>query len=67
MNKHKEKTQTYNTEILQALAERFDFSVDYVRKCLRGARVGIMPDKVKKEYSEALNALTRTINEVKNK
>lgn len=50
MDKTTQKRQTYNTGILQVLAKKFGYSVDYIRKSLRGDRVGVMPDKIKKEY-----------------
>ena len=40
----------FNQDVLQKLNERYDYSLDYIRKCVRGDRVGIMPDIIKKEY-----------------
>lgn len=36
--------------ILIALEKKFGYSIDFIRKCLRGDRSGIMPDQIKKEY-----------------
>lgn len=66
MNKPKKNSKKYNAEILKALSEKFGFSEDYIRKCLRGARVGIMPDKVKVEYAAGVKALRTTVEKVKN-
>ncbi|OBW40841.1 hypothetical protein AB670_02792 [Chryseobacterium sp. MOF25P] len=51
MNKTTQKKTSYNTVILSVLANKYGFSIDYIRKCLRGDRTGLMPDELKKEYN----------------
>ena len=51
----------YNTEILRQLEKKYGFTVDYVRKCLRGDRKGVMPDTVAKEYKSLENASKEAI------
>jgi len=61
MDKPTTKKQNYNQDILKALSEKFGFSVDYIRKSLRGDRTGIMPDKIIAEYKILFKALDSTI------
>ncbi|WP_312388734.1 hypothetical protein [Chryseobacterium sp.] len=51
MDKTTQKRNNYNIGIITVLSKKFGFTEDYIRKCLRGTRVGIMPDAIKKEYS----------------
>ena len=55
MNKPTKKRNNYNEDILNNIKERLGYSLDYIRKSLRGDRVGEMPDIIKKEY-KALEA-----------
>lgn len=57
--------QIYNQQILNAVADKFGYSVDYCRKALRGDRTGIMPDKIKAEYSAGIDRLNNTVETFK--
>ena len=57
-NKQKKKVK-YNQDALEILTQRFGYSIDYIRKSLRGDRVGILPDRVKKEYSIIVSELEK--------
>ena len=59
--KRTKKRNNYNEEILNQLSAKYGFSVDYIRKCLRDDRKGIMPDVIKKEYAELENAAKKAI------
>ena len=50
MDKPTKKRNNYNEDILNVLADKYGYSIDYIRKSLRGDRVGEMPDILKKEY-----------------
>lgn len=50
MDKNITKRKNYNTGILIALKKKYGYSIDFIRKSLRGDRVGVMPDTLKKEY-----------------
>ena len=50
MSKPTKKRRNYNEDILTVLASRYGYSLDYIRKSLRGDRVGEMPDILKNEY-----------------
>lgn len=63
MSKPTKKRTVYNTVILEKLEKRYGYSVDYIRKALRGDRVGEMPDTLKKEYKTLENAAKSAIEE----
>ncbi|MEN4762677.1 MULTISPECIES: hypothetical protein [unclassified Chryseobacterium] len=50
MNKTTKKRTYYNAEILNILKERHNCSLDFIRKSLRGDRLGEKSDMLKKEY-----------------
>jgi hypothetical protein len=66
MNKPTKKRNYYNEEILKELEKKFGYSIDYIRKSLRGDRTGIMPDNIRKEYKTleitAKNAIQLKLN-----
>lgn len=59
MSKRTKKINNYNTDIISILIKRYDYSADYIRKCLRGDRIGIMPDKIIEEYKK-IEAASKT-------
>lgn len=69
MDKPTKKRQAYNTVILTELKNRYGFSLDFIRKSLRGDRVGEMPDILKKEYrlmdNEAKKAIKKSLETLK--
>ncbi|OWK97070.1 hypothetical protein AP75_13135 [Kaistella haifensis DSM 19056] len=69
MDKPTKKRQTYNTVILTELKNRYGYSLDFIRKSLRGDRVGEMPDILKKEYktmdNESKKAIKKSLETLK--
>lgn len=69
MDKPTKKRTYYNEDILIKLKGKYGYSLDYIRKCLRGDRPGEMADILKKEYktlqNEALKAIEQTSNSLK--
>lgn len=63
MSKPTKKRQVYNTDILTKLESKYGFTIDYIRKALRGDRVGEMPDTLIKEYKAMENAAKTAIQE----
>lgn len=61
MDKTNKKRKNYNTEILNVLSSRYGYSIDFIRKSLRGDRVGEMPDVLKKEYKILENESNQAI------
>ncbi|MBL7881943.1 MAG: hypothetical protein JNN23_19075 [Chryseobacterium gambrini] len=66
MDKTTQKKTYYNTVILNVLHAKYGYSIDYIRKCLRGDRTGIMPDEIKAEYKKLENSAQRAIEESSN-
>ncbi|HFG0566900.1 hypothetical protein [Flavobacterium psychrophilum] len=62
MDKLTKKKNFYNHDILEVIKERYGYKIDYIRKSLRGDRVGTIPDRIIKEYKileqEAKKAIT---------
>tara|TARA_R110002126_G_scaffold78629_1_gene195619 strand:+ start:8280 stop:8510 length:231 start_codon:yes stop_codon:yes gene_type:complete len=52
MCKPTKKRINYNEDILSALNIKYGYSIDYIRKSIRGDREGVMPDQLKKEYKK---------------
>lgn len=65
MDKETKKRTMYNEDFLIAIEEKYGVSVDYIRKSLRGDRVGIMPDKIKSEYKALVSAQKKIIDSFK--
>lgn len=69
MDKPTKNRQTYNTVILIELKNRYGYSLDFIRKSLRGDRVGEMPDILKKEYrtmdNESKKAIKKSLEALK--
>lgn len=64
MDKRKQKRENYNTEILNALKEKYGFGYDYIIKSIRGDRDGIVPNRIKKDYKIMLDASLAASKEI---
>ena len=67
MSKIKQRKRIYyNEDAIRILHERHGYTKNYIRMSISGDRVGIMPDRIKKEYNEmvlsAKKALEKTAN-----
>lgn len=62
MNKPTKKRINFNEDVLDILKSKYGYSLDYIRKSLRGDRTGIMPDNLIKEYKK-LVALDKLIKD----
>lgn len=65
MNKSTQKRNRYNSTAVNIIAEKYGYSDRYVRACLDGTRVGIMPDQVKIDYKDAVKQLKETVDRIK--
>lgn len=63
MNKSSKKRTNYNEEVLEVLKKKYGYSIDYIRKCLRGDRTGIMADAIKKDYNDSIVASKTAIED----
>ncbi len=52
MNKPTKKRIKFNEDVLNALHKKYGYTVDYIRKSIRGDRVGYVPDILVKEYKK---------------
>lgn len=62
-NKRTNKNQNYNGDVLNTLQAKFGYSYDYIIKCLKGDRKGLMPDTIVKEYGILDKAAKKAIKE----
>jgi len=69
MDKNKKTKPSYNQDVLKIMQERHGYSQDYIRKSIRGDRVGIICDMLKAEYhklnSESKKAIENQVNNFK--
>ena len=65
MNKPTKKREKYNEIVLEALKNKYGFTINYIQKCLRGDRTGIMPDEIIKDYYKMLPEVNQKIQEIK--
>jgi hypothetical protein len=63
MNETLKTRRIYNQDILIVIKERYGFSLDYIRKSLRGDRTGLMPEKINKEYDDLEYETRKAIQE----
>ncbi|MCW3168943.1 hypothetical protein OMO38_10455 [Chryseobacterium sp. 09-1422] len=66
MGKNITKRNIYNADILIVIEKKYGFTIDYIRKSLRGDRNGVMPDEIKKEYNTLENAAKNAIEKKSN-
>lgn len=67
MDKSKQKTSMrYHEDVIRILHEKYGYTKDYVRKSIRGDRVGLMPDRLKREYNQMVAASKKAVQEVAN-
>lgn len=66
MDKNMKTKPSYNQDALKIIKARHGYSYDYIRKSIRGDRVGIICDMLKAEYhklnNEAKKAIENKIN-----
>ena len=55
MSKNIKSKPSYNQDVLKIIKEKHGYSYDYIRKSIRGDRVGIICDLIKTEYKRLDN------------
>lgn len=63
MSESKEKIKDWNNDVVKTLKKRYGYTADYIRKSVNGDRVGIIPDKLKKEYLQMAKAAKEAIEQ----
>lgn len=67
MNKSNQKPRSYyHEDAIRILHERHGYTKQYIRMSISGTRVGIMPDRIKKEYQQMVHASKKAIAQVAN-
>ncbi|SFD44753.1 hypothetical protein [Flavobacterium phragmitis] len=54
---------SYNQDVLKIIHDRYGYSYDYIRKAIRGDRVGPMSDTLKAEYNKLNNEALKAIQD----
>ena len=67
MDKNKKTKPSYNQDVLKIIKERHGYSYDYIRKSIRGDRVGIICDMIRTEYNKLTNEAKKAIVDRANK
>ncbi len=67
MDKNKKTKPSYNQDVLKIIKTRHGYSYDYIRKSIRGDRVGIICDVLKAEYHKLNNEFRKAIENQINK
>lgn len=63
MGKNIKTKSSYNQDVLKIIQIRYGYSYDYIRKAIRGDRVGPMCDIVKAEYNKLSNEALKAIQD----
>lgn len=64
MSKSKQKRNTYNTDVIKKIAEKYSVTPRYVRQSITGDRKGVFPDKMKKEYKATCVNVEKALNTI---
>ncbi|HLV51475.1 MAG TPA: hypothetical protein VKY44_05915 [Flavobacterium sp.] len=66
MGKPKKKNRKiYNTEVVNALIEKYGFTKYFIQQCLRGDRNSITADQIRKDYKSMTAPTQEKIAEFK--
>lgn len=68
MDKNRKSKPSYNQDVLKIIKNRYGYSYDYIRKSIRGDRVGLTSDILKAEYNklnkESIKAIENRANKL---
>ncbi|MBF4518662.1 hypothetical protein IRZ71_20090 [Flavobacterium sp. ANB] len=67
MDKNIKSKPSYNQDVLKIIKERHGYSYDYIRKSIRGDRVGIICDIIKSEYNRLNNEYKKLLENQTNR
>ena len=60
---NKKDKNNYNQDVIKDLQRLHGYTPHYIRMSIRGDRVGIMPQRIKKQYHQMANAAEKAKNE----
>ena len=66
MNKPTKKRESYNTEILNAIAEEYCVTTQFVRQCIRKEKHSATADTIRNKYNELNSPSKKALQEFKN-
>lgn len=66
MDKGTKKYNTYNASIVKALVEKYGFSTQYIRQCIRGERNSLSADKIRRDYKSMNTPSEKKVQEFLN-
>lgn len=61
MGKNRKTKPSYNQDILKIIKNKYGYSDNYIRKSIRGDRVGHISDMIKTEYNKLNNESKKAI------
>lgn len=63
MSKSSKKRNSYNTDVIEALINKYGFSSQFIRQCIRGDRNSATADIIRKEYKAMITPSQNKIQE----
>lgn len=63
MNKANKKKNTYNTFVIKELQKRYGVTRRFVTMSLKGDRVSLTSESIKKDYKTIVESIEKTVSE----
>ena len=64
MDKSTKKNNKYNSQVVNKLSEKYGFTTQYIRQCLRGDRNSLTSDTIRKEYKKLAKEVDTVLNQL---
>lgn len=61
MGKNRKKYDGTKALVIKQLTKKFEYTTDYIRKCIRGDADSIYADEVRKEYNRLYKAIDNVL------
>jgi hypothetical protein len=66
MNENIKSKPSYNQDALKIIKNKYGYSYDYIRKSIRGDRVGKISNTIKMEYNKLIKEYKKAIETLAN-
>lgn len=63
MSKSTQKRQSFNSQVVNKLSEKYELTPYYIRQCLKGERNSITSDTIRKEYRRLKKEVENALNQ----
>lgn len=63
MNKPTKKRESYNSDVIETLIKKYGVSRRYITMSLKGDRVGLLPDRIIKDYKIFKQTIDNALDE----